>query len=187
MWFAILSAVVGLACVTVCIRVLGAVPDSQSIEVTLTALRRGQLGPAATDSDDLLDPARLVSRVQGAGSRERAVAELNEFVTEVSRQLTTGARVPGALARTALASGALFAVLALADALRWGASAEMVTPVVVSLVAGLAAGFVCLQIGRVASRRRRALREAAEGLRRQLERQLLAAREKAAPGGFADT
>jgi hypothetical protein len=142
------------------------------MEAASTRLVRRNVSSAAQPADDPYDPMGMAARVEAATSREQAVAELNEFVSEVSRQLGSGAKVPSALARASFASGVLFAVLALADTMADGASAVVVTPALVSLVAGVAAGGACMQIGRVANKRRLALREAAERLRRELGRRL---------------
>jgi hypothetical protein len=150
--------------------VLRSIPSSRPIELAVKELTAGRSPVFSEVDDNLLNPALLVSRVEEASSRARGIAELNEFVSDVSRQLEKGVRVPAALARVCFACGTLLALLALVQQLT--ASALMVTPALLALVAGLASGLGCLQIGRAANQRRRTLREAAETLRRKLQKKL---------------
>jgi hypothetical protein len=136
------------------------------------ALKKGRGLAKPNDAADLLDGPALVFRLKSCGDRARGVFELNEFTSEVSRQLLVGSRVPVALGRACFASAALFAALALAHGLGAGPSALVVTPALVAAGVGLAGGLVCLQIGRVARLRRQALRDAARSLRVELERLL---------------
>lgn len=124
---------------------------------------------AAARGDDAL--GELVEAVASAPGRAAGIAELNDRVRELARELEVGASVPRAAGRIALFSGVGLAVVAVAAGLP-ERGAESVAPALVAFAAGLSGAGVCAGVGRAAGQRGRRQRQAWQELRRTLERVL---------------
>lgn len=172
MWFAVLACVSGALLMLGSWRVARAQPSAQALEACLRSLRKN--ASAAFSSEDVISVTvgELVQRIGRASSRSVAVAELNEFIAEVDKD--SGAEVPVTLARVCFTVGLLLGVLALAAGLGSGRSVglETATPALVAVMAGLASGMVCYQLGLSAKRRRQEFRGVLRRLTQLLEQQL---------------
>ena len=164
MWFAILACVTGAVLVIQSWRVMRAQPSPHALEAWVRALKQGAANPPSSKEGISVRVREVVESIGGATSRSVAVAELNEFISEVDQD--TGVEVPLTLARVCFTLGILLGVLALAARLGSGAvvGLETALPALVTVIAGLASGMVCYQLGLTARRRRQEFR----GLLRQL-------------------
>jgi hypothetical protein len=129
----------------------------------LARLRTAARGDAAFDE--------LVEALAGAPSRAVGIAELNDLVGELARELEVGAAVPRAAGRIALFSGVALAVAAVAAGLPAGGQSSL-APAAAAFGLGLVGALACAALGRAAEGRTRRQREAWEQLRRALERLL---------------
>lgn len=184
MWFAVLSCLLGAAFVFGSWRVARAQPSARSLEACVKRLQGaapGQSGsgegaePAVTPLGQHAEGtaervAELADRISRAQSRSVAVAELNEFISEVDRD--SGAEVPQTLARVCFTSGILLGVLALAAMLTAGGMVGLTSavPALVAVFGGLSSGMLCYQLGREAKRRRQEFRGVVRRLTRVLQR-----------------
>src|SRR5688572_4384591 len=175
MWFAIVACVGGALLVLGSWRMARAQPSTAALEACVRSLRHGVT--IAFDSEDLLSlrVGELVQSIGRANSRSVAVAELNEFISELDSD--SGAEVPQTLARVCFTLGLLLGVLALATGLGGATDVglETATPAVVAVMAGLASGMVCYQLGLSAKRRRQEFRGVLRQLMKLLEKRLPAA------------
>lgn len=172
MWFALLACVSGALLMLGSWRVARAQPSPQALEACVRSLRKGT--STALDLGDGIS-ARVDEVVQCIGradSRSVAVAELNEFISDVDKD--SGAEVPLTLARVCFTLGLLLGVLALAAGLGSGASVGLTTatPALVAAMAGIASGMVCYQLGLSAKRRRQEFRRVLRQLMHLLEQRL---------------
>lgn len=172
MWFAILACVSGVLLAVGSWRVARAQPSARALEACVRSLRRDVGATPPLVDPTSLRVGELVQRIARARSRSVAVAELNEFISEVDAD--SGAEVPQTLARVCFTLGLLLAVLALAAGLGAAGSVgvETVTPALVALTAGLASGMACYQLGLVAKRRRQEFRGVLRQLTQLLEKRL---------------
>ena len=171
MWFAIVACVSGAALMLGSWRVARAQPSARALEAWIRAL--GSNTSAAPSEDGVsVSVNEVVDRIRRAPSRSVAVAELNEFIAEVDKD--SGSEVPLTLARVCFTLGILLGVLALATGLGSGGVVGMVTafPPLVAVMAGLASGMVCYQLGLAAKRRRQEFRGVLRRLTKMLEREL---------------
>jgi hypothetical protein len=113
----------------------------------------------------------LIETLATAPTRAAAVAELNDCIAELSRELEVGAAVPRAAGRIALFSGVGLAVVAVATGLS-AAGGVALRPALVAFGSGLLGALACAGLGRAADARSRRQREAWEELRRVLDRVL---------------
>ncbi|HEY6724519.1 MAG TPA: hypothetical protein VI197_10815 [Polyangiaceae bacterium] len=172
MWFAILACVSGVLLVLGSWRLARAQPSAHALEACVRSLQ--QSAPVPVDAADRISVrvGQLVERIGRTRSRSVAVAELNEFISEVDS--ASGAEVPLTLARVCFTLGLLLGVLALATRLgaATGVGLEAATPALVAVMAGLASGMVCYQLGLSARRRRQEFRGVLRRLTQVLERRL---------------
>jgi hypothetical protein len=124
---------------------------------------------AAARGDEAL--GELVEALASAPGRAAGIAELNDRVSELARELQVGASVPRAAGRIALFSGVGLAVVAIAAGLP-ERGAGSVVPASVAFAAGLAGAGLCAGLGRAADQRGSRQRQAWAELRRVLERVL---------------
>jgi hypothetical protein len=171
MWFAVLSCLMGAAFVFGSWRVARAQPSARSLEACVERLQRGESTPLGQQGEGTaVRVAELADRISRAQSRAVAVAELNEFISEVDRD--SGVEVPLTLARVCFTSGILLGLLALAAMLAAGGMVGLMStvPALVAVFAGLSSGMLCYQLGREAKRRRQEFRGVVRRLTRVLQR-----------------
>ena len=179
MWFAVLSCFLGAAFVFGSWRVARAQPSARSLEACVKWLQGAVPGEGAEPGVTSLGKhaegtavrvAELADRISRAQSRSVAVAELNEFISEVDRD--SGAEVPQTLARVCFTSGILLGVLALAAMLTAGGMVGLTSavPALVAVFGGLSSGMLCYQLGREAKRRRQEFRGVVRRLTLVLQR-----------------
>jgi hypothetical protein len=113
----------------------------------------------------------LIEALATAPTRAAAVAELNDCIAELSRELEVGAAVPRAAGRIALFSGVGLAVIAVAAGLSTTDGAAL-GPALAAFGIGLLGALACSALGHAADVRSRRQREAWEELRRVLDRVL---------------
>ena len=172
MWFAIVACVSGAALMIKSWRVMRAQPSSHALEAWVRSLKQGASNAPSSDDGISVRVREVVQSIGGATSRSAAIAELNEFISEVDQD--TAAEVPLTLARVCFTLGILLGVLALAASLGSGAAVGLETalPALVTVIAGLASGMVCYQLGLTAKRRRQEFRGVLRQLTRVLEQRL---------------
>jgi|SRR6187399_1125119 len=193
MWFAVLSCLMGAAFVFGSWRVARAQPSARSLEACVKRLQgavpgetagavlgasavpgaaeRGESTSLGSDAEGMaVRVLELADRISRAQSRAAAVAELNEFISEVDRD--SGAEVPLTLARVCFTSGILLAVLAVAAMLAAGGMVGLTSavPALVAVIGGLSSGMLCYQLGREAKRRRQEFRGVVRRLMLVLQR-----------------
>jgi len=121
----------------------------------------------------------LVEHVVSAPSRAHAVAEVNDRLLDVDRELRAGAAIPRSAARIALGTGALVGIIQVARTL--GGPDPMIGSALLAFGGGVIAAVICWNFGRLADSRVRALRDAWNDLTRALLR-LAPAGNAEAPG-----
>lgn len=175
MWFAVLACVSGVLLMLGSLRVARAQPSAQRLEACVRSLQQGAAAPGDSGDRISVKVRELVECIGRASTRSVAVAELNEFILEVDSE--SGTEVPLTLARVCLTLGLLLGVLALATGLGGATNVglETATPALVAVMAGLASGLVCYQLGLSAKRRRQEFRGVLRRLTQLLERRLPAA------------
>ncbi len=167
MWYAASAALAGAACIYASVIRLQRVRRlrDHAAEKLYASVNRPSrerlLALVATHSTDSVT-VKLVRGALEAKTRDHAVAELNEVLTEVGGELDRGAQVPKSAARIALASSAVLAVVGIAQGLPRGAG-SLVEPMV-ALGIGIAGALTCAQLGRSSERASRRQKDAINGI-----------------------
>jgi hypothetical protein len=166
-----LAWLVATACVVASVRRLGVVSalarDSAVADGIERASRERLL--AKLPGDNPL--GRTAREVLDAPSGRAAIAQLNEALSDVARELDLGGEIPKSASRVALASGALAGIVELARRIPVDGAGALGTAGV-AFAAGIAGGFFCVIVGRSAEDRARRCRADWDRLSRSLERLL---------------
>ncbi len=115
--------------------------------------------------------AELVEAIATAPTRRAGIAELNDRVAELARELEVEALVPRAAGRIALFGGVGLAIVSVALRLGDAGGPELTAPLL-AFALGLSGALACTILGRAADARSQRQREAWSELRRTLDRAL---------------
>ncbi|HEY3235755.1 MAG TPA: hypothetical protein VGJ84_13645 [Polyangiaceae bacterium] len=121
---------------------------------------------SAADRQALRKSQEMVKQLPSAASPEHAVFELNQMISEASREARVHKTVPASAARIALYSGALCAVLELTRTLS-PSGRPALWPLVAFVVAAVAA-LLCTALGRSSDARSKRRRQAWDLIQKKL-------------------